>query len=126
MAAVFGVMCAVAMSWAVVKYFAIRSALLEKLPLQFQDDLSSRHAIPIYALEPSTPLAVQADYVTLLAVGSVAMICFALACWLAGQMAGALLAALGSVAIIASTIKSWWTYRDNRIRRSTATGPDEV
>ncbi|MDH2348489.1 hypothetical protein QCM77_41455 [Bradyrhizobium sp. SSUT18] len=126
MAAVFGVLCAVAMIWAAVKYFAIRSALLDKLPLQFRDELSSRYAIPIYALEPSTPLPLQADYVTLMAVGSVAMICFALACLLAGQMAGALLAGLGSVAVIASTIKSWWTYRDNCIGRSTAIGPDEV
>jgi hypothetical protein len=126
MAAVFGVICAIAAIWSIFKYSKIQSALLDKLPLQFQDGLNSRYAVPVYALEPSTPLSVQADYVTLLAVGCIAMICFALACLFAGQMAGALLAGLGSVAVIASTIKAWRTYRNNCNRRTPSTAAGET
>ena len=118
MAVFFGVICALATIWSALKYFEVQSVVSDTLPLQFRDDLNSRHAIPIYALEPSTPLGVQAEYVKSLAGGSVAMTCFALACFFAGQMPGALLASLGTIVVAITTIKSWKTYRQNCNRRT--------
>ena len=105
------------MIWSALKYFEIRSVVLDRVPPQLQDDLNSRYAIPIYALEPSTPLTVQAEYMKSLIGGSVAMVCFALACFFAGQMPGALLASLGAIVVVVSTVKSWKTYRKNCDRR---------
>jgi hypothetical protein len=109
----FGAICALAAIWSALKYFEVQSVVSDTLPLQFRDGLNSRYAIPIYALEPSTPLAVQAEYVKSLAGGSVALTCFALACLFAGQMPGVLLASMGAVAVTISAIKSWKTYRQN-------------
>ncbi|MDH6262979.1 hypothetical protein [Bradyrhizobium sp. BR13661] len=113
MAVFFGVLCALAVTWSIVKYFGVQSVVSDTLPLQFRDGLNSRYAIPIYALEPSTPLAVQAEYMKSLAGGCVAVPSFALACFFAGQMQAALLGTLGATVVVISTVKSWMTYRDN-------------
>ncbi|WP_049823290.1 hypothetical protein [Bradyrhizobium sp. WSM2254] len=126
MAVFLGVICALATIWSALKYFEIQSALSDTLPLQFRDGLNSRYAIPIYALEPSTPLAVQAEYVKSLAGGSVALTCFALACLFAGQMPGVLLASVGAIAVTISTIKSWKTYRQNGDRRAPPIDTNEA
>jgi hypothetical protein len=78
MAALFGVLCAMATLWAGIRYeFAYRSSI-NTLPPQFQDDLSSRYAFPVYALEPSTPLPVQAEYVNAMWGFCVAALCLSL------------------------------------------------
>jgi hypothetical protein len=62
MPAVFGVACFIAMFWSPARYqFAYNSVVDSRRP-QFQDDLTSRYAFPVYVLEPSTPLQVQAEY----------------------------------------------------------------
>jgi hypothetical protein len=114
------------MIWSAVKYFEIQSVVLDTLPLHLRDGLNSRYAIPIYALEPSTPLPVQAEYMKSLAGGCVAMPCFALACFFAGQMLGALLGTLAATVVLISTVKSWMTYRENCRRHRLPTSMNET
>ena len=63
MAAVFGVICALAFLWSAVKYQMVYVATIDSLPPQFQDELNSRYAFPVYALAHSTPLELQAEYI---------------------------------------------------------------
>jgi len=113
MPAVFGVACFIAMFWSAVRYQVAYNSVVDSLPPQFQEDLTSRYAFPVYVLEPSTPLHVQAEYMKSM--------------W--GSCAGALLGSLcffsyqnyvfgGFVLIVFafamfSTTKAWRTYRDN-------------
>jgi hypothetical protein len=113
MAAVFAVMCALAGIWSAIKYQATYHALLGSLPPQFQDPLNSRYAFPEYVLHPSTPLALQTDFVKAQAGGCFAMLCFSLSCFIGGQTTGGWLALAGSFAIAASTIKAWRIYKEN-------------
>jgi hypothetical protein len=105
--------CAVAAIWSAFKYQTVYYALINSFPLEFQDPLNSRSAFPEFALSPSTPLALQADYVKSLAGGCFAMLCFSLWFFSFGQVIGGWLG-LGSFLLIAtSTIKSWKTYKAN-------------
>jgi hypothetical protein len=54
---------AVAVLWSMFKYQTAYVALIESLPPQFLDGLSSKFAFPEYVLRPSTPLSLQAEYV---------------------------------------------------------------
>ena len=47
---------------AIHTHFGYR-AILDALPPQFRDDWTSRYAFSVYALEPTTPLDVQASYI---------------------------------------------------------------
>src|SRR4051812_35106588 len=107
MVAVFAVMAVFSGIWSAIRYEAVSNALIDSLPPQFQDPLNSRYAVPVYALHSSTPLELQADFVKSQVGGCVAMLCFAMSCYLGGRMDGALLASAGSVAGVYSTIKSW-------------------
>jgi hypothetical protein len=113
MAAVFAVMCALAGIWSAIKYHMTYLAIVDSLPLQFQDSLLSRYAFPECVLRPSTPLELQTEYMKSLAGGCFAMFCFSLACFIGGQPAGGWLALAGFLAIAVGTIKSWMTYRAN-------------
>lgn len=74
MAAVFIVGCGMAMIWSVVKYLIVYRALVDSIPPQ----LCPRYAVPVYALSPSTPLPLQAEYVKSAWGGCVAFLCVSL------------------------------------------------
>jgi hypothetical protein len=84
MAAVFGVGAAMAFIWAAAKYQMVYGSVVDSLPPQ----LPSRYAFPAYALSPSTPLALQAEYVKSLWGASVAFLCVSL-CFFSLQEIGA-------------------------------------
>src|SRR3954451_17140104 len=113
MPAVFGVVCFIAMIWSAVKYQIVSNRVVELMPPQFQDDLTSRYALAVYALYPSTPLPLQAEYVKSLGGGCIAMLFFFLCLASSGQALGSWLALGGFVMIAISTFQSWKTYRTN-------------
>jgi hypothetical protein len=78
MAAVFGVACFLAIFWSAIRYQFAYNSVVDSLPPQFQDDLTSRYAFPVYVLERSTPLHVQAEYMKSLWGSCVAALCASL------------------------------------------------
>jgi len=62
MPAVFGIAYLIAIFWSAVRYQFAYNSVVDTLPPQIQDDLTSRYAFPVYVLEHSTPLHVQAEY----------------------------------------------------------------
>src|ERR1700685_2485439 len=72
---------AAAILWSIFKYQTAYVALINALPAQFQDGLSSKFAFPEYVLRPSTPLETQADYIKsqvgfCFAALGIALLCF--------------------------------------------------
>ena len=100
-----------------VLYQRVYDALIDTFPLELRDPHTSRFAIHPIALSPSTPLALQADYVK-----SEVGICSAL---LAGVLSSFLfgnvvLGLAWSVIFLVSavvTFRSWKAYKANRDRR---------
>ena len=84
MAAVFVVGAAMAFIWTAAKYQMVYRSVIDSLPPQ----LSSRFAFPVYALSPSTPLELQAEYVKSLWGGSAGFLCVSL-CFFSLQEIGA-------------------------------------
>lgn len=84
MAVLFGVGAAMAFIWGGAKYQMVYISVIDSLPPQ----LSSRYAFPAYALSPSTPLALQAEYVKSLWGMSVGFLCVSL-CFFSLQEIGA-------------------------------------
>jgi hypothetical protein len=99
--------------WSAVIYQTVYRALINSFPPQFQDPLNSRYAFPVFALSPSTPLSLQADYMKSLAGGCFAMLGFSLSCFSFQRVDGGCLALLGFFAAVVSTIKSWKAYKEN-------------
>lgn len=79
MGVLFAVLTLMATIWSAVAYFRVYNAMREHLPPQFQDEESSRYAFSVWALQPSTPLSVQAEYVRYVKATCVAVLCGALA-----------------------------------------------
>lgn len=115
---------AIAVLWSIVKYQSAYVALIDSLPAQFQDGLSSKFAFPEYVLRASTPLALQAEYVESQIGFCFAALGVSLLCFLYGK------AVVGSIVVVmffgftALTIKSWKTYRAN-CNRPTAHDEEE-
>ena len=109
---------AVAVLWSAFKYQTTYAALIDSLPLQFRDGMTSKFAFPEYVLSPSTPLALQAEYVK-----SQIGFCFAtlgcsLLCFLYEKNAVGFIILAMFFGFTALTIKSWRTYQANLNRRT--------
>lgn len=104
---------AVSVVWSIVKYQTAYVAVMDLLPPQFQDGLNSRYAFPEYALRPSTPLALQAEYVKSQVGFCVAAVGCSLLCFLYEKTALGLIVLAMSFWFTALTIKSWKTYKAN-------------
>jgi hypothetical protein len=113
MVAVFGVMAAIAVIFAGVKSEITRRALIDSLPPQFQGYDESRYAVDVYALEPSTPLPLQADYMKSLWGGCAAFLCVAFSFFAAGNLPFGGFVLICFVFAVASTFRSWRKYREN-------------
>jgi hypothetical protein len=119
MTAVFIVMAGIATIFAGIKYEITRRALIDSLPPQFQGYSESRYAVGVYALEPSTPLPLQAEHMKSLLGGCAALLCAALGFFAAGNLPFGGLVLIGFVFAVVSTFRSWRKYREN-CRRSEA------
>jgi hypothetical protein len=113
MPAVFGVVCLIAMIWSAVRYQIVYNRVVELMPPQFQDDLTSRYALPVYALDPSTPLPLQQDYLNSQWAGCVAMLCASLALFSAQNNVFGCFCLAVFVWAVFHTMKSWKTYKQN-------------
>ena len=112
--------------WAGYKYESVRSELVDSFPPEFQDEVASRFALRHYALRPSTPLRLQADYVASL-IGGCLMGFFLLLLVLSAGDARASWVFLAVLLIgIASTVKPVRTYLKNRSRAMTGHESDQA
>ena len=100
-------------------------ALIDTFPPDFQDGITSKFALHTIALSPTTPLQLQADYVTSLAVGCAAMLCFSGALFCADKAIPGWFTLGGSLLIAFSTIQSWKTYRQNYDRKAEPNDEEE-
>ena len=116
-ASLFAIVGCVAFVGSVIADQKVQNALIDTLPPQFQDPLNSRYAFDVYVLSPSTPLALQADYIKSLMGFCVAVFCFALFSIFFFEQAWARwLPSVLPFVMTASTIKSWRAYKANRNR----------
>lgn len=123
---ILAIVGAVAALWSVYKYQTTYVAVIDLLPTQFRDGLSSRSAFPEYVLRPSTPLALQAGYVQSQAGFCVAALCFALLGFLFEKPVVGVIVLAMLFAFAALTFQSWKTYQANRRRTSAADGEGET
>lgn len=115
---ILAIATAVAVLWSLLKYQTAYVAVIDLLPPQFQDGLNSKFAFPEYVLRPSTPLALQAEYVKsqvgfCFATLGVSLLCFSFEKTIAG-----LIILLMFFGFSALTIVSWKTYQANCDRRT--------
>ena len=113
MKAVFFALAAFLGIWGAIRGHIVYCLIRDTFPPQFQDDLSSRFAIYVYALSHSTPLPLQAEYLKSLACGSASLFCVALGFLISGNIPFGSLWLLGFFAVAFSTVKSWTTYKAN-------------
>ena len=116
MAAVFGIMCAIAFIWSGVRYQIVYSSVIDSFPPQFRDPEASRYAFPVLVLSPPIPLSLQADYLKSLSGGCVAFLCLSLCFFSLNQpIVGCVVFAV-FLASIFYAVKSWRIYQQNRDR----------
>jgi hypothetical protein len=108
---------AVAVVWTIVKYQTAYAALIESLPPQFQDGLSSKFAFPEYVLRPSTPLPLQAEYVKSQIGSCFAALGISLLCLLYEKLLVGSIALVVFFSFTVLTIKSWKTHQSNSKRQ---------
>ncbi len=126
MPAVFGVLAAIAFIWAAVKDQIVYKSMVDTLPPQFQDDeLALRYAFHEYALHPSTPLPLQAEYVNSLRGGCAGSLCASIAVFSAQNVVLGCLSLIAFVWGVIHTIRSWRTYRENCARAENDAARDQ-
>jgi hypothetical protein len=109
---------AVAVLWSAFKYQTTYVAVIDSLPSEFRDGLNSRYAFPEYVLRPSTPLALQAEYVKSQIGFSFATLGLSLLGFLYEKNTVGLILLAMFFGFSALTIKSWKTYQENLNRRT--------
>jgi hypothetical protein len=119
MNAVFFVLSAIAAIWSAVRYQIVYRSVVDSFPPQFQDDLTSRYAFPVYALSPSTPLPLQAEYMKSLWGGCVSFLCVSLGFFSSQNVVFGGFCLAGFFWVVFSTLKSWKTFKENCNRAST-------
>lgn len=107
---------AVAVVWTIIKCQTAYAALMESLPPQFQDGLSSKFAFPEYVLRPSTPLLLQAEYVKSQIGSCFAALGISLLFFLSEKLLAGSIALIVFFGFTVLTIKSWKAYQSNSKR----------
>jgi hypothetical protein len=113
MAAVLFVLGGMILLFSGVKAQFVYRSIVDSLPPQFQDDLSSRYAFPVYALSSSTPLPLQAEYVKSMLGFCISFLCLSLGFFAARNVVFGCFLLVWFVWGAFVTIKSWKTYRTN-------------
>lgn len=113
MAPLFFGIGAIAAIWSAVRSQVIFRQLIDSFAPQFQDDLTARYAFHAYALSPSTPLPLQAEYIKVLYGGCVCALCISLGFFSLGNVVFGCFVLLGFVIGVFMTFNSWRTYRAN-------------
>lgn len=97
---------------AIRAHFAYR-IIVDTLPPQFQDAWTSRYVFSVYALEPTTPLEVQAEWVKTMGVSCAACLSLSLGFFVAGNAAFGCFALLAFGVAAYRAVQGWRTYRSN-------------
>lgn len=103
--------------WSAVRSQILYRKLIDSFPPQFQDDLTSRYAFSVYALDPSTPLSEQAEYMNCQYAGCASILCVSLGFFSLGHVAPGCVVLLGFLLAAFTTFKSWKIYRENCDRK---------
>jgi len=93
-------------------------AIIDTLPPQYQDDWTSRYAFSVYALEPTTPLEVQAEWVKAMGLSCPACLSLALGFFALGNAVFGCFALLVFVVAVHRALKGWQAYNSNLERSS--------
>jgi TRAP-type C4-dicarboxylate transport system permease small subunit len=125
MVAVFVVLAGLAGIWSGIKSQIVYNSIVDSFPPQFQDPLASRYAFSVLALSHTTPLSLQAEYVSSQIGGCVVFLCISLAFFSIHQLIIGCLILIALFAQVWSTIKSRKTYKEN-CDRAQARGNKEV
>ena len=122
MGAVFSLLAAITVIYSLVKYWPIRRYLIATRPQYVRGNWVVRFfSFNARALEPSTPLPLQADYMKSLWAGCVALLFMTLSSFAGGDLfSGGFINVLLDVVVLVlcvwelvATIKSWRKYREN-------------
>ncbi|WJR76478.1 hypothetical protein [Bradyrhizobium sp. NP1] len=113
MPALFFAVGVIAFIWSAVKSQIVYYSVRDSFPPQFQDDLNARYAFSVYALMPSTPLPLQAEYMKSLWGFCVSFLCFSLGCFSMQNVVLGCFLLIGFILVVFSTFKSWRTYKEN-------------
>jgi len=88
-------------------------AIIDTLPPQFQDDWTSRYAFSVYALEPTTPLEVQAGWVKAMGLCCPACLSLALGFFALGNAVFGCFALLVFIVAVHHALKGRKAYKSN-------------
>lgn len=113
MAPLFFAVGAIAGLWSAVRYQTLYRQLIDSFPPRFQDELTSRYAFSVYALDPSTPLPSQAEYMKCQYAGCACILCISLGFFSLGNILAGCVVLLGFLLGAFWTFKSWKTYREH-------------
>lgn len=113
MAPLFFAIGVIAAIWSAVRSQVIYRQLIDSFAPQFQDELTARYAFHVYALSPSTPLPLQAEYMKVLYCGCVCPLCISLGFFSLGNVVFGCFVLIGFVLGAFSTFKPWKTRRAN-------------
>jgi hypothetical protein len=127
LASFFAVVGSVAFVCSIIVDQMVHNALIESLPPQFQDSLSSRYAFDVYVLSPSTPLALQTKHMKALMGFWFSVLCFALfSIFFFEQMWARWLPSVLVFVMTVSIVKSWKAYKANCNRPMGASDKEET
>jgi hypothetical protein len=126
MNAVFFVMGAMAMIWSAIRYHFVYRSIVDSFAPQFQDELSSRYAFPVFALSAPTPLTLQAEYVKSLWGSCAAFLCVSLGFFASRNVVVGCFLLAGFFLAVFHTLKSWKIYRENCSRVESGSVEDET
>jgi hypothetical protein len=121
--ALFAIPCVAIFIYAICQYQIADSALKELVPVQLTEGLTEKFVLGGLALSPLTPLQIQTTYMKALWAFTVAMLCFSLSLFSAGEVFGGWLVLGGSLIHAVFALRSWMTYQENCRRR---TSPDNA
>jgi hypothetical protein len=114
-----------ALIWSVLLRRQVHDALVDSLPPMFHEYPYDQYVADEFAPKPSTPLAVQADYLRSLIGGCLFALCISLSWFIGGNVfAGCffLLALIGTAIV---TFRAWKAYKANCNRAMTHAEKDE-
>jgi hypothetical protein len=113
-----GYASAVVLVWCIFRYQEISDALIDSVPPEFKDGMIWRTAFPVFVLNPSTPLDLQAGYVQATAGFCLVILGFSLCCFLLEKAIVGWILLIMFFVVAAGAIKSWKTYKTNCSRRT--------
>lgn|SRR6185437_7947646 len=113
MNALFFVLGVMAMIWSAIRYHFVYRSIVDSFAPQFQDELTSRYAFPVFALSAPTPLPLQAEYMKSLWGSCAAFLCVSLGFFASRNAVFGCFFLVGFFLAVFQTAKSWKTYKEN-------------